>query len=105
MCRFRCARQKEARRMAPGPVDLPEEHPQWPGTPQAAAISARHERQAPDGRDVRSLLVHEPTGQEFDLAGTVSAPVFEWLEAQHRDRKSTRLNSSHANISHVVFFV
>src|SRR5258707_12253401 len=77
----------------------------WPGTPQAAAISARHERQAPDGRDVRSLLVHEPTGQEFDLAGTVSAPVFEWLEAQHRDRKSTRLNSSHANISHVVFFV
>jgi hypothetical protein len=33
---------------------------------------------------VRSLLIHEPTGQQFDLAGFVSAAEFEWLEAQHR---------------------
>src|SRR3712207_8535138 len=30
-------------------------------------------------------------------------PSAEWVEAISRDRKSTRLNSSHANISYAVF--
>src|SRR5688572_31150148 len=30
-------------------------------------------------------------------------PVFDSIEKQHRDRKSTRLNSSHSQISYAVF--
>src|SRR3712207_8418013 len=38
-----------------------------------------------------------------DLAGYLEEPGREQEEALERDRKSTRLNSSHANISYAVF--
>src|SRR5258707_11891024 len=44
-----------------------------------------------------SAILHNPTARVLDLCcGTGDL-------AQHRDRKSTHLNSSHANISYAVF--
>src|SRR3712207_8891723 len=37
------------------------------------------------------------------LHGSQEAQVVDAVVGQHRDRKSTRLNSSHANISYAVF--
>src|SRR3712207_8149056 len=34
---------------------------------------------------------------------TLAPKALEWDQARHLDRKSTRLNSSHANISYAVF--
>src|SRR3712207_7283508 len=51
----------------------------------------------------RTKALHGP--QAFDIVGLSSAAPLEDLpeEVQHADRKSTRLNSSHANISYAVF--
>src|SRR3712207_8979655 len=51
---------------------------------------------------------HEPhlgmTGQELvDKAGAGTAVTDQESKGGHQDRKSTRLNSSHANISYAVF--
>src|SRR3712207_7842788 len=56
------------------------------------AISAHSEL---GGRDRLAL-------QEMDQLGLVR-PITKWARVVHEDRKSTRLNSSHANISYVVF--
>src|SRR3712207_8567357 len=42
-----------------------------------------------------ALLPHHALG--------VEGPSFDEVRGAHRDRKSTRLNSSHANISYAVF--
>src|SRR3712207_7413839 len=44
-------------------------------------------------------------GDLLALGGALSVSLYLIFgrEAQHRDRKSTRLNSSHANISYAVF--
>src|SRR3712207_7373325 len=39
----------------------------------------------------------------IDRAPPLSAPLTLWLSTMAVDRKSTRLNSSHANISYAVF--
>src|SRR3712207_8881173 len=70
----------------------------------ALPISARRDawsRGQPEGR------VHPPSDQGQLPRGPVGAGVLH-LHARHpqgsgRDRKSTRLNSSHANISYAVF--
>src|SRR3712207_8966126 len=59
-----------------------------------AARAAAFER-----AECRSLL--SPAFQEFTDAGAACPP--ERYDAAQRDRKSTRLNSSHANISYAVF--
>src|SRR3712207_8341422 len=57
------------------------------------------------GRFVR----HPLTWVTYALVGyfayleTVLGPLMPFLRAEHGDRKSTRLNSSHANISYAVF--
>src|SRR3712207_6936372 len=38
-----------------------------------------------------------------DIPVDVVAEVLSWVKQRHPDRKSTRLNSSHANISYAVF--
>src|SRR3712207_7501403 len=59
------------------------------------------------GRSFRALLAENPTSQlvaRRALDHGLSAG--DWplaLDAARRDRKSTRLNSSHANISYAVF--
>src|SRR3712207_8979891 len=47
----------------------------------------------------------EIAGEGFDLSREEFGPAFAPLAQQHGDRKSTRLNSSHANISYAVFFL
>src|SRR3712207_8437135 len=41
--------------------------------------------------------------QPADTEASVRGRILAWLEANPEDRKSTRLNSSHANISYAVF--
>src|SRR3712207_6961568 len=48
----------------------------------------------------RAVTVHAPAAEAGDLAGGVHAGQ---RLAGRLDRKSTRLNSSHANISYAVF--
>src|SRR5258707_11362418 len=62
---------------------------------QNVQAEARH------GPDQRERDVTEALYRVVDesLGAAEQAPVF----AAHRDRKSTRLNSSHANISYAVF--
>src|SRR3712207_7090858 len=66
----------------------------------------------PDGRWLLDRI--HPGRVHFDLEGGVGAPsrwntlralrVLDWWDrGAHADRKSTRLNSSHANISYAVF--
>src|SRR3712207_6899940 len=61
---------------------------------QQAEDGARMAREADvlDGRDPAAAVVEERLGEVLDLDHAAS-----------RDRKSTRLNSSHANISYAVF--
>src|SRR3712207_7457824 len=47
-------------------------------------------------------LVEERLAACGHLLGTIRS-VYRWEGAVHEDRKSTRLNSSHANISYAVF--
>src|SRR3712207_7380612 len=51
------------------------------------------------------VAVHQRLGAQQDLARLAGRGVAPLLvdDAQLRDRKSTRLNSSHANISYAVF--
>src|SRR3712207_7139041 len=46
---------------------------------------------------------HQPEQREDELAAPGDAGVLEQQRRQGGDRKSTRLNSSHANISYAVF--
>src|SRR5687768_18260243 len=52
-------------------------------------------------RGARGIKLH-PRAQKFLLNDERLAPVFA-LAAERRDRKSTRLNSSHGYISYAVF--
>src|SRR3712207_6981428 len=56
-----------------------------PGPPAAAQVAAAHDR-------------HHPAARLAE-----ARPALGELRARDRDRKSTRLNSSHANISYAVF--
>src|SRR3712207_8252609 len=67
----------------------------------AAAIASGGPRLAARLRELASL-------EHLSAAGLVEprafrAPFDAWLRTMLRDRKSTRLNSSHANISYAVF--
>src|SRR3712207_7429947 len=42
-------------------------------------------------------------GVKADLPAGIEEQIWEFVEGLERDRKSTRLNSSHANISYAVF--
>src|SRR3712207_7098586 len=53
----------------------------------------------PDGRAVIALLGEEAVARLHHLLAALGAPLGE----PSVDRKSTRLNSSHANISYAVF--
>src|SRR3712207_7349903 len=57
------------------------------------------------GRQPEQLGDHGDREREQQLADEVGPPVVDELvdHAVHQDRKSTRLNSSHANISYAVF--
>src|SRR3712207_7175490 len=62
---------------------------QRPQAPPGERTARAHQRQAGDQRAVRGL--------EAQVAGAVA------VGGAQEDRKSTRLNSSHANISYAVF--
>src|SRR3712207_6862642 len=47
-----------------------------------------------------SVTLWRSTGRS---AASAAAKIGSYLRCPHRDRKSTRLNSSHANISYAVF--
>src|SRR3712207_6928068 len=57
---------------------------------------------AADARRRRCRLLQRPLDLELDLVRELEAVAAEELDAVV-DRKSTRLNSSHANISYAVF--
>src|SRR3712207_8761964 len=66
----------------------------WPGDQLPESPDRGVDRgEDPDARD------REPSGSEQDREQAPSEAVVEVVE----DRKSTRLNSSHANISYAVF--
>src|SRR3712207_8422026 len=55
-----------------------------------------------------ALAINGTFEQQDDQALDAAAPVFRWVAEREQyypgqDRKSTRLNSSHANISYAVF--
>src|SRR3712207_7713937 len=52
--------------------------------------------------DQRVGILHELSADDGHLLGELAAGV-DRLHERERDRKSTRLNSSHANISYAVF--
>src|SRR3712207_7799977 len=64
-----------------------------------------------DGETIAAVLAPGSTLLGFDLAGTVDTVIDAsgkyvipgGIDAHTQDRKSTRLNSSHANISYAVF--
>src|SRR3712207_8042206 len=63
-----------------------------------------HAARLADGRGGRGLALHE--GEQVGLAKAALAPPADPKAGQPAgvgDRKSTRLNSSHANISYAVF--
>src|SRR3712207_7156334 len=76
------------------------------------AAGVAGQRFAADGQVLRHLEVGQPLAGEGDQVVRVELPAGQGdddgadLLAHHRvgeDRKSTRLNSSHANISYAVF--
>src|SRR3712207_6857838 len=68
--------------------------------PTAAPDQLAHRRPAPEREGQVQLVRGVPADQHLDLGllRRVQQPLFVRL-----DRKSTRLNSSHANISYAVF--
>src|SRR3712207_8740716 len=76
---------------------LPVEELQ-PAVADDAPLVLRH-----DGEEAEAVLVEEPHAAAEQLAAPLDAvrPPLRLDVAQ--DRKSTRLNSSHANISYAVF--
>src|SRR2546430_11864177 len=68
----------------------------WSSDVCSSDLTQQHVRQARMRRDTRQLA---PVGG--DAAGAVQCA--ETLEQIPRDRKSTRLNSSHSQISYAVF--
>src|SRR3712207_8566008 len=73
--------------------------------PYTTLFRSRHDRRAAAGGAVRAVRPLTELHQEPDLARVVPRQlVVRGLADQElRDRKSTRLNSSHANISYAVF--
>src|SRR3712207_7607972 len=62
----------------------------------------------PGGEELPLLDVHDPSGlrsryQEIGLAAEEGGDLEDVHDLAGQDRKSTRLNSSHANISYAVF--
>src|SRR3712207_7984204 len=83
-----------------GPLKALVAAPRWSPAPQPPAV-------AEPALLAHSGLVHEPEGDPFagmGRGGRLQAVVQPFLRnAPGPDRKSTRLNSSHANISYAVF--
>src|SRR3712207_6858543 len=66
--------------------------------------SGRRQRHRVDDELRRAGGVPVADGQQpVDIAGQFRVPGGAVRQVRHRDRKSTRLNSSHANISYAVF--
>src|SRR3712207_7697342 len=68
-----------------------------------AAFAARRSDPSALGYEQRYEAALEP---EQEAAFRANAAAWDWFDAQspsYRDRKITRLNSSHANISYAVF--
>src|SRR5699024_12724094 len=51
----------------------------------------------------RSRLGHEISSEQLDRRERVEQAVLDQMRIRSRDRKSTRLNSSHVSISYAVF--
>src|SRR3712207_7077840 len=56
-----------------------------------------------DGKPARPLVIEPLPAQRITQLGLPRARIGMQLVEQRLDRKSTRLNSSHANISYAVF--
>src|SRR3712207_8815832 len=67
-----------------------------------AALGGHGSGRARQLRLVQEALVHRPAADPPDAAQP-RHPVLHRQDEDLRDRKSTRLNSSHANISYAVF--
>src|SRR3712207_7477801 len=67
-----------------------------------AALPARPVQRPEVQRQLPALVGAERRGEEDDVP-LVALHVLQVLDEQPLDRKSTRLNSSHANISYAVF--
>src|SRR3712207_8261793 len=73
---------------------------QVPGTSQSLLQRSAHQ---PQGQHVQGDVPEVDVGED---GGDQSVPLAQQGDARrppHQDRKSTRLNSSHANISYAVF--
>src|SRR3712207_7515467 len=71
------------------------------GRPRARILIAVWE--VADGEPVGWLATFKTPVKTAHLAGNPHATFSYWEQRQYADRKSTRLNSSHANISYAVF--
>src|SRR2546430_8274348 len=80
--------------MSPSEMGLPKRGlPDWPSaTPEVAEASSRASAPAPNLCD-----------RIFHLPGLAHRPRENSVVMLHEDRKSTRLNSSHSQISYAVF--
>src|SRR3712207_8188899 len=58
-----------------------------------------------DGIDDRSITIRRAAGRSLNGANAATLTIGGGGLYRQQDRKSTRLNSSHANISYAVFFL
>src|SRR5437660_4470989 len=107
--RSECAERGGSRRLAPvrfsriQPHRAPVDRPRWRGQNDHAALVLRHPRtgRTEEARPRnRAIQPRPPARQQDDL---LAAAVARERPASGRDRKSTRLNSSHVAISYAVF--
>src|SRR3712207_1309905 len=72
-------------------------------TTAPTGANGRTETKAVRGGTVTSTLTIKDTGERRQMFGYTARHLLTTIETKSSDRKSTRLNSSHANISYAVF--
>src|SRR3712207_7978621 len=78
------------------PVPAPVEHDQTGGEEEHETNECQHESAAPPSHQCQCRAIECKHGRGNNGQGSGGS-------GSHEDRKSTRLNSSHANISYAVF--